>query len=153
MLPLPIDETEWTEQHRARWLLAQMLEWHRREDKSAWWEYYRLCELPDDELQEDKSALAGLKYIEAARRIKRSIIHRYNFPPQDHALQRAQEVRDPRTGKSVGEIVAINERDRTIDIKRGDSSSVPHPTALIPFEIVKTDVLRDSLLRLGVMAS
>jgi uncharacterized protein len=146
---LPDDESEWDEEQRARWLLAQLLEWHRREDKSAWWEYYRLRGLSDDELQEDKSALGGLKYIEAARRIKRSIIHRYNFPPQDHSLQRAQEVRDPRTGKSVGEIVDINERDRTIDIKRGDSSSVPHPTALIPFEIVKTDVLRDSLLRLG----
>ena len=43
--PLPADETAWTDEHRACWLLAQMLEWHRREEKSAWWEYFRLCEL------------------------------------------------------------------------------------------------------------
>lgn len=60
---LPTEEAEWTEEQRARWLLAQMLEWHRREDKSAWWEYYHLCELTDDELQEDKNALAGLVYL------------------------------------------------------------------------------------------
>jgi hypothetical protein len=27
---LPQDESKWTEENRARWLLAQMLEWHRR---------------------------------------------------------------------------------------------------------------------------
>ena len=30
------------EQH-PRWLLAYLLDWHRREDKSAWWERYRLA--------------------------------------------------------------------------------------------------------------
>ena len=40
---LPTDEEEWTPEQRAYWLLAQMLEWHRREEKSAWWEFFRLC--------------------------------------------------------------------------------------------------------------
>jgi hypothetical protein len=40
-----------TGEERASWLLAQMLEWHRREQKSAWWEYFRICELSEDELQ------------------------------------------------------------------------------------------------------
>jgi uncharacterized protein len=146
---LPTDEAEWTDEHRASWLLAQMLEWHRREEKSAWWEYYRLCELSDDELEEDKSALGGLIYVGQVGTIKRSVIHRYRFPPQDHAIDRAHEVRDPRTGTGVGAIVAIDERNRTIDIKRGASSSVPHPAALIPFDIVDSKVLSDSLLRIG----
>lgn len=47
---LPADENERTEEQQAKWLLAQLLEWHRREDKSAWWEYFRLCELTDQEL-------------------------------------------------------------------------------------------------------
>jgi predicted RecB family nuclease len=146
---LPTNESDWNEEQRGCWLLAQMLEWHRREEKSAWWEYYRLCELSDDELQEDKSALAGLIYKGEIDKIKRSIIHRYGFPPQEHAIDRAPDVRDPRTGKSAGEIMFIDERNRTIDLKRGASSSVPHPTALIPFEIIETDVLRKSLLRLA----
>jgi uncharacterized protein len=146
---LPAEELEWNEEQRGCWLLAQMLEWHRREEKSAWWEYYRLCELSDDELQEDKSALGGLIYQGEVGRIKRSIVHRYAFPSQEHSIDRAAEVRDPKTRKSAGEIVVIDERNRTIDIKRGGSSSVPHPTALVPLEIIGTEVLRESLLRLA----
>jgi predicted RecB family nuclease len=147
--PLPADESEWTNEHRALWLLAQMLEWHRREEKSAWWEYFRLCALSDDELQEDKSALGGLVCLGEVGRIKRSKIHRHTFPPQDHAIDRALEVHDPRTGKNAGECVAINERNRTIDLKRGASSSVPHPTALVPFDIVDSTVLSDSVFRIA----
>ena len=146
---LPDDEAEWSEEERARWLLAQMLEWHRREEKSAWWEYFRLCQLSDDELQEDKTALGGLEYVGEAGRIKRSVIHRYQFPPQDHAIDRALEVRDPRTQKSAGDLIAIDDHNRTIDLKRGAMSSVPHPTALIPFDIVDSEVLRSSLLRVA----
>jgi predicted RecB family nuclease len=147
--PLPADETEWTDEHRAYWLLAQMLEWHRREEKSAWWEYFRLCELSDDELEEDRNALGGLEFVGEVCRIKRSIVYRYRFPPQDHAIDRALEVHDPRTGKSAGERVAIDERNRTIDLKRGASSPAPHPTALVPFDIVNSTVQRDSLLRIA----
>jgi predicted RecB family nuclease len=146
---LPADETERTDEQRALWLLAQMLEWHRREEKSAWWEYFRLCELSDDELQEDKSALGGLVFVEEVDHIKRSIVYRYTFPPQDHAIDRALEVRDPRTGKNAGEVIAIDDRSRTIDLKRGASSPAPHPTALVPYDIVDSAVLRDSILRIA----
>jgi predicted RecB family nuclease len=143
------NETEWTDKDRARWLLAQMLEWHRREDKSSWWEYFRLCDLSDDELQEDKNALGGLAFVGEVGQIKRSIIYRYNFPPQDHAIDRTLEVHDPRTGKPAGERVALDERNRTIDLKRGVSSPVPHPTALIPYDIIGSNILRDSILRIA----
>ena len=146
---LPGDQTEWTNEQYGRCLLAQILEWHRREEKSAWWEYFRLCDLSDTELQEDKTALGGLNYLGIVGQEKRSVIHRYHFPPQDHAIDRAHDVHDPRTKKSVGEIVAIDEINRTIDIKRGSNSLVPHPAALVPNDVVNSEVLRDSLLRLG----
>jgi predicted RecB family nuclease len=146
---LPADEATWTEEHRAIRLLAQMLEWHRREEKSAWWEFFRVCSLSDEELQEDKSALGGLELVGEVARIKRSIVHRYRFPPQDHAIDRALEVRDPKTGKNAGECVGFDERNRMIDLKRGASSSVPHPAALIPYEIVDSGVLSDSILRIA----
>jgi len=56
---LPDNEAEWSEEQRTRWLLAQMLEWHRREEKSAWWEYFRLCQLSDDELQGTRQRWVG----------------------------------------------------------------------------------------------
>ncbi|HTV54364.1 MAG TPA: TM0106 family RecB-like putative nuclease, partial [Terriglobia bacterium] len=146
---LPPDEAGWTAEQRARWLLAQMLEWHRREEKSSWWEYFRLCDLSDDELIEDRSALGGLVYDGEHGREKKSIIHRYRFPRQEHAIDRARTVRDPRTNGSPGTVAGIDERDNYVLLKRGCSSPVPHPKALVPFEIVDSRVLRGSLRRLG----
>jgi hypothetical protein len=146
---LPADRTVWTTEQYGRWLLAQMLEWHRREEKSAWWEYFRLCDLSDTELLEDKAALGGLDYLGVVGQEKKSLIHRYSFPPQDHAIDRAHAVHDPKTKKSAGDIVAMDEVGRTIDIKRGAYSMVPHPTALVPNDLISSDVLRESLLRLG----
>jgi uncharacterized protein len=146
---LPEDETEWTAEQKARWLLAQLLEWHRREDKSAYWEYFRRCELTDEELQRDKSSLGGLTYVGVVDQVKRSLVHRYRFPLQDHAINRAKTAHDPRTQESAGDVVAIDQRALTIDIKRGTASKVPHPTALIPYEIIGATVLRESLLQLG----
>jgi predicted RecB family nuclease len=146
---LPPDPSKWTAEHGSLWLLAQMLEWHRREEKSMWWEYFRLCDLSDAELIEDKSAIGGLQYVGEAARVKRSAIHRYDFPPQDHAIDRALAVHDPKTKKGAGEVMAIDEGARTIDLKRGLSSAVPHPGALVPYDFVGSEVKQESLLRLG----
>ena len=146
---LPPDRSEWIAEHDSRWLLAQMLEWHRREEKSMWWEYFRSCDLSDAELIEDKSALGGLHYVGEAARIKRSALHRYDFPPQDHAIDRALAVHDPKTKSGAGELVALDEVARTIDLKRGLSSAVPHPGALIAYDFVDSEVKKESLLRLG----
>jgi hypothetical protein len=146
---VPDDENARTPENRARWLLAQMLEWHRREEKSSSWEYFRMCDLSDDELLEDRKAMGGLVYDGEAGRERRSIIHRYRFPPQEHAIDQARAVRDPRTQKSAGQLAGIDERERYVYLKRAATSKVPHPTALIPFDVIDTQVLRDSLLRLG----
>jgi hypothetical protein len=47
---IPEDRRERSDEQQARWLLAYLLDWHRREDKAVWWEYYRLKELPEEEL-------------------------------------------------------------------------------------------------------
>ena len=136
-------------EQNARFVLAHLLDWHRREDKSAWWEYYRLCDLSDDELQEDKTSIGSVTYEGVAGKEKRSLVHRYRFPPQDHTLDRALTIHDPRTRASAGMLVSIDDSEGIIELKRGATSSVPHPTSLIPHDLLKSDELRDSLLRLG----
>ncbi len=146
---LPEEQSEWTNEQRACWLLAQLLEWHRREDKSMWWEYYRLCELSDDELIEDKNALGGLVYIGVVEETKKSFIHRYQFPFQDHTIDRAVNVDDPRTKDSAGTLVDIDEVNLTIDLKRGKNSEKPHPTALIANDYVGSKKQVESLMRIA----
>lgn len=146
---LPEQESDWTNEQRAQWLLAQLLEWHRREDKSMWWEYYRLCSLTDEELIEDKNALGGLVYTGVAEETKTSYIHRYEFPIQDHSIDRALGVDDPDTENSAGTVESLDELNRTIDLKRGKKSDKPHPTALIPNNYIDSDKQVESLMRLA----
>jgi uncharacterized protein len=131
------------------WLLAKTLEWHRRDEKATWWEYFRLLSLTADERLQDKTALEGLTYVEQVRTIARSIIHRYRFPAQEFAISVGKTVHDPVTAKAAGEVVAIDEENLTIDLKRGMRSTVPHPTAVIPLDNYGSKAQRESLLRLG----
>jgi uncharacterized protein len=146
---LPEDESEWTNEQRACWLLAQLLEWHRREDKSKWWEYYRLCDLSDDELLEDKNALGGLEYVGVVGEADRSLIHRYSFPVQDHTIDRALDLHDPRTQKSAGTLIGVDDINLTIDLKRGKKSDTSHPTALIPSDFIGSKKQVESLMRIA----
>src|SRR5712664_913450 len=41
---IPADSSARGEEQQARWLLAQLLDWHRRENKATYWEGYRLAE-------------------------------------------------------------------------------------------------------------
>jgi predicted RecB family nuclease len=38
---VPAEASERTPEQWARWRLAYLLDWHRREEKANWWEYYR----------------------------------------------------------------------------------------------------------------
>lgn len=146
---IPIEESGRNPEQQAVWLLANLLEYHRREDKSAWWDYYRMCELSDDELLEDKSALGGLTYVGSVAQIKRSLVHRYRFQPQDHTIDRAFEIHDPNTRKSAGILVGIDDVEGWIEIKRGVSSAVPHPSNLIPQNVLRDKPQPGALLRLA----
>lgn len=36
---ISLDPAQRTPEEQARWLLAYILDWHRREEKTAWWEW------------------------------------------------------------------------------------------------------------------
>ena len=42
---VPEARTEQTDEQHARWLLAYLLDWHRREDKAGWWEVLPVARL------------------------------------------------------------------------------------------------------------
>jgi len=84
---VPVDPLERTPEQQGRWLLAHMLEWHRREDKAVWWEYFRLRDLNAAELLDEKSALSGLVFNGTVGGTAAVPIQRYSFPPQDTDVQ------------------------------------------------------------------
>lgn len=147
---VPDLEEDRSPEQQARWTLAHLLEFHRREDKSMWWEYFSRCDLSEEELVENRSTLGQLRYVGNMGKVRRSYLHRYQFPDQEHGLKKRDVPHDPATRDQAGTVHAIDEQANTIDLTRGINSEVPHPEALVPVDNIGDAELRESLLRLGV---
>ena len=59
-LGVPDDLSGRTPEQHGRWILAHSLDWHRREKKVSWWEYFRLCDLPAGDLLDERAGLGAL---------------------------------------------------------------------------------------------
>lgn len=145
---VPGKESERSDQQQARWLLAQLLEWHRREEKAAYWDKIRFDHLQADDLIEDSTALGGLQYVGEVGQVKQSKIHRYRFPPQEHAIDRALGVKDFATKVNVT-VEAFDLANGTIDVRRSQRLEPMQIDALIPDNQVDHTALRNALLELG----
>ena len=145
---VPIDPEERTREQQAYWLLAHILDWHRREDKAAWWEYFRLSALSADELLDELAGLSGLTFIEPVGGTLKAPIHRYRFPPQDTELRGEEDLRQV-GGEKFGKVIAISLDERTIDIKKRQDTAIVHPEAAFAHQIVDARVLADALVRIG----
>ena len=137
-----------------RWLLAYLVDWHRREEKVAWWDYFRLAALPAEDLFEEQSGVGGLEFVERVdvvlnRRTKRptgSVVDRYRYPLQETEVG-TRAVKQP-GGDAFGQVVAYDRVARTLDIKKGPDVAEVHPPAVFESDVIGTRVLQESLLRL-----
>ena len=145
---VPADPEERDEEQHARWILANILDWHRREEKSVWWEYFRLADLSDEDLLDERAGLSGLIFARQNGGTARAPIHRYKFPPQETELRGGEDLRNL-GGDPLGKSEAISFADCTIDIKKRKDSIATHPKAVFAHTYVNAQVLKDSLVRLG----
>ena len=145
---VPIDRAERNAEQQGRWVLAHILDFHRREDKALWWEYFRLSDLNAEELLDERAALAGLRFAGVTPGNGRNPVHRYNFPLQETELRGGEELHNV-GGAKLGKVQGISIEDRWVDIKkRGDSVSI-HPEAVFAHEIIGTKILAEALVRVG----
>src|SRR6202163_2584911 len=147
---VPEDEDDRSNEQQARYLLAHSLNWHRREGKSEWWEYYRKCSLTDEQLVDDREAIGAIEFRGEVRQANRSNVFRYWFDPnQEYKIGVGDQPHDPRTESGAGEVAAIDPIAGWIELSRGVKSESPHPTSLIPASPIPTKEQRDALMRLG----
>jgi predicted RecB family nuclease len=145
---IPADAAERTADQQARWILANTLDWHRREQKSVWWEYFRLADLPAEDLLDERDALSGLTFVQAAGGTARAPVHRYRFPPQEAELRGGESLHSS-GGTKFGKVESISLENRTIDIKKRQDTAQVHPEAVYAHDIVSTEVVSEALLRIG----
>jgi len=154
---VPTDPAARSPSQQATWLLAQLLGWHRREDKSMWWEFHRLMDLTPEQLVDEDDPIGLLDAIEPIDEEARGKqTWRYRYPAQDYDLGRGA-VFDPARKQArpddspfawaVGDVVAVDPAQRTVDIRR--SVDEPHPRAIVPLNWVPTRAHQAALIELG----
>ncbi len=135
---------------QARWLLANLLEWHHREEKAEWWAYFERCGKSDEELVEDEEAIGQLQSLGEAGRSGKSTHFRFRFDPeQPYRLKEGDEPHDPRSLRYAGTIVSIDPLAGILELKRSSRSTAPLPASLVPTKPLTADPQKGALERLG----
>ena len=80
---IPVDPDLRTREQAAPWLLTNLLDWHRREAKAEWWEFFRMKDLTDEDLLDERSAIARLKNMERLSVVRNIPTDRYSFDKQE----------------------------------------------------------------------
>lgn len=146
---VPPIRTERNNVQQAQFILAHMLDWYRREMKSFWWEFFRLKELPEDELLEERKALSFLQFTGERVPEKRSLVDTYIFPYQECDLRIGQSLEDQEDNK-IGEIHYIDVDSRLLKIKKGPSKiNLPHPVTVMSLESVNSRTKEEAVISLA----
>ena len=144
LLKAPVAEQPFRE------LVGQLLEFHRREAKPAWWAMFQRREMSEDELIDDGECIGGLRVDPTAPpyKDKRSTVHTFRFPAQDFKMRVGERPKRAATLEDAGEIVLLDEQIGQIALKIGPSAP-PFEAAfsLIPSGPIGTEVIREAIYR------
>ena len=151
---VPVERARRTPEQQGRWLLAALLDWHRREGKPQWWDHYRLAEASLEVLVTDGTALGELVFDADLGRMARSALHRYRFDPAQEtkiAEGKAAIALSPKADGAWEQatvlVAGLDPLAGTVELKRNAGS--PHPLALIPTKPYGPEPMRGALGRLA----
>lgn len=150
---VPGDGEPRNEEQHARYILAYLVDWHRRESKAAWWEYYRLRNLPESELLDERKAISGLEYISRIEEIRNkrtgkrtgSVVDRYSYPEQEMDLKPG----DPlllKDESDFGKVVAVDRLARIVDVRKGPRRADTHAAAAFSFQHFNSRSQQDAII-------
>jgi uncharacterized protein len=148
---LPAEPSERTPGQAARWLLAHALDWHRREEKVKWWEFFRMKDLPEEDLYDERTAVAGLSFRQRMPKMsprQRKPIDQYHYPAQECSIKRGDTLYTL-DEQEFGEVVATYPAARTIDVKKLVKLDSFHPPSVFAHSHYRTNDQSESLLRLA----
>ncbi len=128
------------------WLLAHLLDYHRREARPQWWEWFLHLSLDGEELIADTDTIGGLEPSAPPQHDKGSLVYTLAFPEQEHKIT-GRGV-DPATGKEYA--VAVDDERGVLWLRRGTRRvGEPLPKALIPPPPIHDREQRRALARLA----
>jgi predicted RecB family nuclease len=131
-----------------QWMLAQLLDWHRRENKATWWEGFRLADLDDDELLDERVGLSRLRFVKRVGIERQIPIDRYEFEKQETEVREGADLYH--RGQKIGSVAAIDAIKRTIDFKKTKKAAEFHPSSVYMWDRpFSTEKHATALLQIG----
>ena len=130
---------------------ADLMGYHSREARPAWWFWYDRQEKSPAELRRDGEALAHLTPADRGTEphTKQSDKHWLTYPEQDHKIGPGGNYTDPATVKGVT-VVEVDDDARLVAISRAKKrAGEALPAAIVPGGAIRTDAQKDALARLG----
>lgn len=143
-----IPESEKDEPYRLKELTFQLMDFHRREAKPAWWDFFVRIEKNEDELIEDPETIAGLT-IDASQppqAVKKSILYHFNYPAQETKIHAGSNPVIISIQKAVSGF-AIDPDARKLSFRIGANVELPEKIALGPGKPIDAKVLSDAIQR------
>jgi uncharacterized protein len=138
---ISLERSERNQHDQAKWLLAHMVAYHRREERSNAWEFHHLNNMELDELLYERKAISYLK-IEKDISEGKKILHQYRFPAQEISLKPGDTLKAIK-GETVGSIHSINKE--SLVISKNNKSEQIHPDAVIENNYIPSAVLENAL--------
>lgn len=133
-------------------VLADLLEFHRREAKPDYWAMFDRQLRPDEELIDDADCLGALTEAAVRQGIveKQSLVFTYDFPAQDTKLREGDTPLLADTLEPAGEIWTLDEKSHRISLKRGKKKNpLPSKFSLIPDGPLDAVVMKEAIFRVA----
>jgi predicted RecB family nuclease len=146
---LPVDRSDDPERWRVHELLAHLLEFHRREQKSLYRKRFDRLAMTETERILDPECLGGAERTATAPvPVKKSLIYEYCFPVQESKLHEGSKCLLASDGKTGFTLLSIDYEKQLLTFSRGKNAGPPADRlCLIPNEIIGAQCIVDSLER------
>ena len=143
-----------SDSEQGQWLLAHLLEWHKRETKPSWWRLFTQRAMSPEDLWHDSEAVAALSYEGEVGSVSRSLLHHFSFDPEQPHKLKPHSMMDDHAPNDVGshksvKIEMVDAAAGWLTIKRGKTNTNPLPNNLIPGKPMNTDLLQDAIEEVG----
>jgi predicted RecB family nuclease len=156
---LPEDRTTWTAEQNAKWLLAHQIDYFRREDKTTWWEHFRVHKMEHEDLLDERKAIADLQFVKVLppKPKEKLPTHQYRYPPQEIGISAGDKLiainsqsEEDKIGKEIGTVESVSLENNTINIKKKGSAVDVHPSAVHVYDRIDPGSLWTSLMNLAM---
>jgi uncharacterized protein len=135
-------------------LLAYTVDWHTREFKASWWEYYRLRDLPPEDQADEPMVVVGLEFLErvdvklhkTTGKPTGTVTDRYRYADRQEMEIDEGDSLTLKNEDDWGTVVNIDRIARTMDVQKMPGQAEHHAESAFSFFAVPTETIQKAVL-------